>query len=81
MLDNLELVARPEGAQDAGMPNDLVCLTDAETRDQPHRPAAQLANPGFVYFIRAGRTNNVKIGWALDVDKRLAALQTGSPPE
>lgn len=42
-------------------------------------PRDQMANPGFVYFIRAGRTNAVKIGWAVDPHKRLEALQTGSP--
>jgi hypothetical protein len=34
---------------------------------------------GHVYFIRAGRTNLVKIGWAKDVDKRHRELQTASP--
>lgn len=36
--------------------------------------------PGFVYFVRAGRTNTLKIGWARsDVEKRLRELQTGCP--
>jgi hypothetical protein len=36
--------------------------------------------PGFVYFVRAGRVNTVKIGWAkADVDKRIAELQCGCP--
>lgn len=36
-------------------------------------------NSGFVYFIRAGRTNSVKIGYAKNVEKRLATHQTSSP--
>jgi hypothetical protein len=30
-----------------------------------------------VYIIRAGETDNIKIGWADDVDRRLYTLQTG----
>lgn len=37
------------------------------------------APDGFVYFIRAGRTFNMKIGWAKDPYARLDALQCGSP--
>lgn len=33
---------------------------------------------GYVYFIRAGRTGAVKIGWARDPQKRLDTLQTGN---
>lgn len=40
---------------------------------------AGLPQVGFVYFIRAGRTATIKIGWALDPDKRLDAMQTGCP--
>lgn len=44
-------------------------------------PEVALSNlsGGFVYFIRAGRTPSVKIGWALDPERRLDALQTGCP--
>lgn len=35
--------------------------------------------PGFVYFIRAGRTANVKIGYATDPYKRVDGMQTGNP--
>jgi hypothetical protein len=34
---------------------------------------------GFVYFIRAGRTNAVKIGYAANPDERLRELQCASP--
>jgi hypothetical protein len=34
---------------------------------------------GFVYFIRAGKTAKVKIGWTLDPYKRQADLQTACP--
>lgn len=30
-----------------------------------------------VYIVRAGDTENVKIGWAEDVDRRLVTLQSG----
>lgn len=30
---------------------------------------------GFIYFIRAGRTSSIKIGWALDPLKRQEGLQ------
>lgn len=40
---------------------------------------ASLPHPGFIYFIRAGRTPNVKIGWARDPERRLDTLQTGCP--
>lgn len=43
------------------------------------RHPASVGEPGFVYFIRAGRTANVKIGWAKDPYARLEALQCGSP--
>lgn len=34
---------------------------------------------GFVYFIRAVEADRVKIGWTVDVAKRLRGLQTSSP--
>jgi hypothetical protein len=34
---------------------------------------------GFVYFIRAGRTNAVKIGFATKPEERLRDLQCASP--
>lgn len=34
---------------------------------------------GFVYFIRAGTSARVKIGWALNPVKRMTELQTGCP--
>lgn len=34
-----------------------------------------------VYFIRAGDTEMVKIGWSQDVPQRVAAIQTGCPVE
>jgi Meiotically Up-regulated Gene 113 (MUG113) protein len=40
------------------------------------RTARESLESGYVYAIRAG--NHVKIGWAKDLDKRLAALQTSS---
>lgn len=79
MRDNLELVARPEEVHIAGMSKDLVCLTGAESGISDPVAARQKANLGRVYFIRAGRTNTVKIGWAIDPWARLASLQTGSP--
>jgi hypothetical protein len=43
------------------------------------RPA-RTRGEGFVYFVRAGRTNHVKIGWAKsDVEKRVRGLQCGCP--
>lgn len=36
-----------------------------------------LKSPGNVYFITSG--THIKIGWAKDPDRRLAALQTASP--
>lgn len=36
---------------------------------------------GFVYFIQAQDSLAIKIGYAVDVEKRLAALQTGCPEE
>ncbi len=33
----------------------------------------------FVYFIRSGRKGSIKIGYAIDPDKRLKELQTGNP--
>lgn len=33
---------------------------------------------GFIYFIQRGYTGPVKIGWALDPDRRLGELQIGS---
>lgn len=41
--------------------------------------ADQSRTTGYIYFIRAGRTPWVKIGWALDPEKRLGELQTGNP--
>lgn len=38
-----------------------------------------LSEEGFVYFIRAGKTASIKIGWAVNPYKRLDQLQTGSP--
>jgi Meiotically up-regulated gene 113 len=34
---------------------------------------------GYIYFIRAGRTNKVKIGYAKNPYKRLDGMQVGSP--
>ncbi len=34
--------------------------------------------PGYVYFIRAGKTQFVKIGWTSDLRMRLSVLQTGN---
>lgn len=49
------------------------------TAPLPHeRRAGQGDSPGFVYFVRAGRTHSVKIGWAIDPERRVEALQTGS---
>lgn len=45
----------------------------------PRDLMANQMTAGFVYFIRAGRTNALKIGWAKDPQSRLEALQTGSP--
>lgn len=39
---------------------------------------SKMDNPGFVYFIRAGKRGPIKIGWAVDPDRRLAALQTAT---
>jgi hypothetical protein len=41
------------------------------------RSGRGLVDSGYVYAIGTGR--HVKIGWAKDLDKRLAALQTSSP--
>lgn len=38
-------------------------------------------SPGFIYFVRAGQTNTVKIGYATDVEKRLSNLQCASHHE
>lgn len=83
MRHNLELVARPEGVLEAVMDNGLVWRTCPETDKDSPGGSPLLANQaeplGYVYFIRAGRTNLVKIGWATDVDKRQRELQTASP--
>lgn len=42
-----------------------------------YRPRAR----GFVYFVLAGDRELVKIGWARNVEKRVAELQVGSPEE
>ena len=36
------------------------------------------ADPGCVYFIRAGQSKAVKIGWTADLRVRLSGLQTGN---
>lgn len=33
---------------------------------------------GYVYFVRAGKTKFVKIGWTRDLRMRLSVLQTGN---
>lgn len=38
---------------------------------------SRLRRHGFVYFVRAG--DFIKIGFAVDVQRRIASLQTGSP--
>jgi len=32
----------------------------------------------YVYFIRAGNRGAIKIGWAINVKRRMAAMQTGN---
>lgn len=49
---------------------------DFGTWSIPTPPAPREA--GFVYFI-GGKRGFIKVGWAKDVEKRLKALQTGSP--
>lgn len=34
---------------------------------------------GWVYFIECSATRRIKIGWAIDAENRLTALQTGAP--
>lgn len=41
----------------------------------------QLREPTFVYFIQVGDQGPVKIGRATDPERRIAALQTGSPED
>lgn len=57
------------------MDSTLNCLTGAEARPNDAVALPLVANPGFVYFIRAGRTNAVKIGYASNVESRLRELQ------
>jgi hypothetical protein len=45
----------------------------------PSRRAPSGPGIGFVYFIRDDVTGLTKVGWALNPQKRLANLQTGSP--
>lgn len=44
-------------------------------------PRVQEQAQGFVYFIQAQDSLAIKIGYAVDVEKRLAVLQTGCPEE
>jgi len=45
--------------------------------DEKERLGSGLTESGFVYAVSAGK--HVKIGWAKDLDKRVATLQTSSP--
>lgn len=40
-----------------------------------------MSEQGYVYFISTHREKEVKIGWAVDVKRRLSQLQTGHPYE
>lgn len=40
---------------------------------------SDLMTPGQVYFIQAGNTGSIKIGWSSNVEKRLRMLQVASP--
>ena len=48
-------------------------LRKREERDQQMRRRG-----GFVYFIPAGEGGDIKIGWAIDPDRRLGELQTAN---
>jgi len=45
--------------------------------DANERAGSGVVDSGYVYAIMAGQ--HIKIGWARDLDKRLATLQTSSP--
>lgn len=74
--------ATPHGGMDRRRADSNRCLS-AERHvhvQAPERPSRQ----GWVYFVRStgGRSlTRVKIGWALDPEKRLKYLQIGSPVE
>lgn len=67
----------------SGVRNGGITSVVGGTDDDSNANEAALADhgltTGFVYFIRAGRTANLKIGWAADPHRRLDALQTGCP--
>lgn len=42
-------------------------------------PLAEAGDPGFVYFIQAGKNGPIKIGWTTSLEERIDALQTGCP--
>jgi hypothetical protein len=44
----------------------------------PPTESATKTPPGYVYFIRAGQSGPIKIGWSKDVGGRLSQLQTGN---
>jgi hypothetical protein len=54
-------------------------LDDTLDRAAKARRARGKCVNGFVYFARAVGTEMVKIGWARDVEKRLASLRTACP--
>jgi hypothetical protein len=47
--------------------------------NMPYIEKSQLTEPGFIYFIQAGDTNMVKIGFTQTLDMRSKGLQTGCP--
>ena len=55
-LDNLELVARPEGVVEARMDNDLVCRTAPEWDGNGPHPLSLLANHDPEYWAERRRT-------------------------
>lgn len=53
-----------------------------QSRRQPAKRRSRKTGTGFVYFIAASGTGNVKIGFSADdPNKRLRSLQTGCPNE
>lgn len=77
--DFLELVAPRVGeAQDSPI-NGLDSFAYQKAVTQSRASPGQVSSAGFVYFIRAGRTYSVKIGWARDPENRLDQMQVGCP--
>ncbi len=84
LLDKLVEALNQE--RDPAIDPGVLQLTEELERTAPPPPVVTLLHRkpprnSFVYFIQMGDDGPIKIGWALDVKKRLLDLQCGSPFE